>query len=373
MNSECSDGNDRSHNVVSDLQRSIEEIARIPAPTGQERYRVEFLLARMTDIPHRVDAAGNLWVFPLGEQSWSETVVFDAHLDVVGPGHAESVAVQNGRLYGQGVADNVAAVAMLSRLAREVFHGTVVSRVPLAIVFTVGEERLGNLKGMRQVVADHDRHPRLLVAWDLSLDTCSTSGVGSRRYTLRCQGEGGHSWNDFGKPNAIHGTLELLSGIREALADLAERVSDTLSFNIGTISGGDGVNSLAREAHALYEVRSVSPDALAEADRLIAGIISSRSGMLHVNHTCVGNRAAASATLDEATVERIRFVFRRIGVTINDTPRSTNINARLAAGWPAVCLGCCRCGNIHRSDEFLELSSLAEGWAVMTDLLSDSW
>lgn len=351
-----------------ELRKLIETIARIPAPTGKEQARAEYLRRYLTAIPSRTDPAGNLWVFPTGEADWRDSLVFDAHLDVVGAGVARTVEERDGRLYGPGVADNVAAVAMLAHLSRQIAAGHLVCGAPMRIVFSVCEEGLGNLAGVRRIVADHPEPPHLFVAWDLSYDVYSTSSVGSQRYQLHIDGDGGHSWNDFGNPNAAQELVRLLAAVQTEYHRFYATLEDTLTFNIGTIAAGEGINSLAREARASFEFRGLTQQALTAMEVRLRRVLEAADPRVRVALKTIGSRPAAKSTLSTTTRAFIADLLKQVGIPAQDVPRSTNINIPLAAGWPAVCLGCCKSGSFHRPDEYLELASLKYGWRLMTAL-----
>ena len=46
--------------------------------------------------------------------------------------------------------------------------------------------------------------------------------VGSKRFRITVKGPGGHSWGDFGRPNAIHGLSKLVAEL-DAIPRLARR------------------------------------------------------------------------------------------------------------------------------------------------------
>ena len=143
-----------------------------------------------------------------------------------------------------------------------------------------------------------------------------------------------------------------------------------LSYNIGVLSGGEGINCISRRARATFEFRSPDADTLARMDAALAEVVAGlpRTPTLTFSLETIGRRPAAHSTLDENLAQVIQDTFARNGVALVEDARSTNINAPLAAGWRAVCLGLCRCGHTHRTDEYVEIDSLATGWRILRDL-----
>ena len=64
---------------------------------------------------------------------------------VVEDGYISAIRREGGRMVGRGVGDNTPAVAMLALLAKRVVSGRLPLARPLRILFSVGEEALGNL------------------------------------------------------------------------------------------------------------------------------------------------------------------------------------------------------------------------------------
>ncbi|MFW6155357.1 MAG: M20/M25/M40 family metallo-hydrolase [Planctomycetota bacterium] len=359
--------------TVRDL---LERLVTTPGPTGAEGPRLEAIRqwARQQELPARSDAAGNIWLEVGPDGPWEESLLLDAHVDVIGPGGADRLVERDGRLVGAGVADDLAAVALLSMFARHVRRRRVDLRRPLRIVFTVGEEGLGNLRGIRQVTDDHPAAPRALVSLDGSRHKCHTAGLGSNRYRLTARGEGGHSWSAYGTPSATEAIVDALVRVRRVRRHVARRSDRVVSFNIGALAGGEGINCIARHGEATFEFRSADADALREVDVGVRGVVhrmATEEGRAALDLEIVGLRPAADAVDDGTLLEVVRRVWQRHGVAVAPSVASTNINVPLTRGWPAVCVGIVEGGYGHRADEYIETASLATGWALLNDLVAE--
>ena len=346
-------------------------LATTPGPSLHEGPRRRCLQAFLEEsgVRTRVDEAGNLWV-ALGPDGWDDAVVYDAHLDVVERGWVQQVEVADGWMRGLGVGDDLTAVTMLALLARELTVRGVRLRRPLRLLFSVGEEGLGNLKGVRQMVADHPRPPFLFISLDGSFERYSITGLGSIRLRVSVSCPGGHSWQDFGTANAIDQLVGLLSVLKVRYEELASATEEKVSYNLGTIAGGTGINSLARDAEACFEFRSVSPELLARARGQVDDAVASLVGRSGVSVACevIGERPAATAVRPERVEALVRDLLSTCVEDLRCVASSTNINVPLAAGWPAVAFGLCRCERGHTEEERVELDSLPLGWSVLSRL-----
>jgi acetylornithine deacetylase/succinyl-diaminopimelate desuccinylase-like protein len=297
-------------------------------------------------------------------------VVFDAHMDVVQEGFTKAFEHREGYLNGLGVTDNLTAVTFLAMLAVVLKNQRLRLHRPVWILFSTGEEGEGDLHGVRQVVADHVSAPYAFVSFDLCFDEYSVAGLGSLRYALDVHCPGGHSWSDYGLPGAIDRMMAILGYLKQEVLRLADGREGYLSFNIGTVQGGEGINSIARSAAARFEFRSVDPETLAVLNRLVQERLDlvNQDPRVQARCTRIGQRPAARPVLPERMEPLVCRILEAAGKSTRSVVRSTNINATLAAGWPSICLGLCEGGRFHSHEEYLRIDSLETGWQVLRQL-----
>lgn len=356
----------------SEFETLLEKLATTPGPSLLEGPRTDCLkdFFHSKNIPTTQDGAGNLWV-SFGPDSWENTVIFDAHVDVVGKGVAEKIKIDGEKIIGAGVYDDLAAVTLLSLFCEKLSSQAVKS--PIKVIFSVGEEGMGNLKGMRQMVNDQPQAPKLFISFDLSVDHYSPSALGSIRLRAKAQGQGGHSWNDFGKASAIDVVVELLAKIKMNYQQIAGKTKSPLSYNIGSIQGGEGINCISREAQVEFEFRSTNPKLLKQMHEMVSSQINEMKIIgIHWNLEVIGERPAAEPSQANPWYEdSILKVWKKSGLEPRPGCQSTNINIPLSKGWPSLCVGLVRGGNVHREDEYLERSSLNQGWNLLNELTTE--
>ena len=206
-------------------------LAELQGGTGNERIRIEWLQRRLKEAPGRqyVDGVGNLvWTF--GPPPYRLAVLVHVD-DVFDEATVRGVRQRDGWLCGPGIGDNAIAVATTVAVA----EGALVEPpesglLPLVVVFTVGEEGLGGLRGARH--ACRELAPGAVLALEgHGSDRVFVNAVGSLRVRFTLTGPGGHSWWDRSRPSALHELVELL---HEMIASAPAQ----LSVNIGLIDGG---------------------------------------------------------------------------------------------------------------------------------------
>lgn len=344
----------------------LERICRVAAPTFAEERRAELVASLFGEAGLAVerDGVGNV----IAEQTGTggPRVLVAAHLDTVfGVDTDVTVRRRGGRLAAPGIGDNSASLAVMLHLARALVAGAAAPRVTLAA--TVGEEGEGDLLGARALVAERGGNTDLFIAIDGHLGTVVTSAVGSKRFRFGFRAQGGHSWGDYGSPSAVH-------ALAEAVHDLL-RISvpsdPRSSLNVGRVWGGTSVNAIAETAGFDLDLRSVDPQILelmvAEATAAVRR--SSRRRRVEATTTLIGDRPAATVdnrSLVSAAVEALAA----LGIEAKLVASSTDANAAMAAGIPAVSFGVYRGGDAHRLSEWLDPDSLAIGYRGLLVLMA---
>lgn len=362
---------------LPELEQIIRAICAIPAPSHHEQARAAFCrewLEKNGGEGVCIDEALNV-VCPCGVTEDNAITVFMAHTDTVFP-ELEPLPFSEDeeKMYCPGVTDDTANLAVLLICARYFLQRRASPRMGLLFVANSCEEGLGNLKGSRSIVARYGSRIRELITMDgTSLTGIVTDAVGSHRYRVRVRAEGGHSFADFGKPSAI---LQLANVVQALYAQRVPKAGESkTTYNVGVISGGTSVNTIAQEAELLYEYRSDSVDCLRTMEEGFARILGElRDGGMDIEAERIGDRPCAKNVPPEARRALIERVSASIRRTQGEEPTcksgSTDANSALGAGIPSVCIGVCRGGKCHTREEWLDKSSLADGCRLCMDVLA---
>jgi acetylornithine deacetylase/succinyl-diaminopimelate desuccinylase-like protein len=256
-------------------------------------------------------------------------------------------------------------VAALLHLAHALEQANVANAGDIWFVANVGEEGLGDLRGMRAAV---DRLGDDIGA-AIALEGCDPSriihaGLGVRRYQISAAAGGGHSWSDFGAPSAIHALVRLAA----QLTQLGVPKDQRSSFNIGVIEGGSSVNTIAERASLLLDLRSATPIGLdtliRQVEQIVAGAHDSEPGVTFALKI-VGDRPAGSIAREYPLAQLAGAAYLAEGLGAAYEIASTDANIPLSRGIPAVCIGVCDGGNAHRLDEYIEPARLPSGMRAL--------
>ncbi len=350
------------------LEGHLKTITEVPAPPFGEALRGQLVadLWARTGVPVERDPAGNVVASLPGGRG--PRVLVAAHLDTVfGAGTDVRVRREGDRLCAPGIGDNSASLAVLSVFLERTGARPDDLRPRLTVAATVGEEGEGDLRGARQLVADRGAEHDLFIAVDGHLGTVVAQAVGSRRLRAGFRGAGGHSWGDYPTPSAVHAAGEAI----HALNALSVPSEPRSSLNVGTVWGGTSINAIAQEAGFNLDLRSLDPTVLEDLERRARLAIegaSQRAGCA-VEITQIGDRPVAR--VDNA--ELVSCALRALeggGPQAVVVASSTDANAALARGLPAIAFGVYRGGDAHRSSEWLDPASLVDGYRAFERLLA---
>jgi tripeptide aminopeptidase len=353
------------------LSRTV-ELAEILGPTGQEEARRELVRSwwqhdGWADV--RADQVGNLWarVRP-GD---APAVILAAHLDTVFDEAVEHRVRREGTLLcGPSVADDSVGVAALSAVGS--LLASAAGERPVWLVATVGEEGLGNLRGITEVIRQ-DRVPlAAVVAIEGNyLGRVATIGVGSVRWRVTVSGPGGHAWEQANAPSAVHAAARMVA----ALAALPRRGAGSgrggrSSANVGRFSGGEAVNARAREAEFLVDLRATKAAALADLEARARRAVRSPSPEVSVGIEELGRRPAGELPATEPLAVAAADALRAAGQRVKFTAASTDANAAHAAGVPAIAIGVTTGEGEHTPSEWIDTAPLTTGLACAADTIT---
>jgi acetylornithine deacetylase/succinyl-diaminopimelate desuccinylase-like protein len=195
-------------------------------------------------------------------------------------------------------------------------------------------------------------------------------GLGVRRYRITVHTSGGHSWVDYGQPSAIH-ELTALSTRITAL-DLPSTPRTTL--NIGIISGGSSVNTIAAEALLELDLRSESAETLeALAGQVEQMVHAAQKPGVTVEAEIIGLRPSGELPADHPLVRLAQECLRAAGVEPHLNTGSTDANLPLSRGLPSVTIGLTTGGRAHTVYEYINLAPLEKGLEQVVQLVSKVW
>jgi tripeptide aminopeptidase len=326
------------------------ELTEIPAPPfGEEARGARFaeLLreAGLEDVT--IDEVGNV----IGRRPGTlgdRVVAYNAHLDTVFPeGTDVTVEVkEDGALYAPGIGDDTRGLVVVLGVLRALEHAGIGTKADVLFIGNVGEEGLGDLRGVKHLFRDGGPRIDAMIAVDGGDSSRIVyGGVGSHRYRITFAGPGGHSWGAFGLANPHHALGRAIALLDER-APAVTTVGPKTSYNIGRIGGGTSINSIPFRSWMEVDMRSGDQGKLDDIDAVLQGAVQDalaaenegRSGgpALTVDVERVGTRPAGLGDPSSPLVQRAMAATQALGYEPSLQISSTDANLPISLGVPAV-------------------------------------
>ena len=329
--------------------RMLEEqirVCQIPAPPFHEEVRGReferlFQRAGLKDV--RIDHAGNVIGIRPG-RSARPNLVFAAHLDTVFPDGTDVKVTRDGAvLKGPGIGDDCRGLAVRLGMIAALDDAHVETPGTITFVADVGEEGLGDLRGMKELfgVTLKGRIDKFVSIDGIGLGLTHI-GVGSNRYRVTFKGPGGHSYGAFGMANPIQAMGRAIARIDAFEVPTQPKTT----FNVGRVGGGTSVNAIPFEAWMEVDMRSADPAALKALDDKFQAALHAaveeenqrwhNRGPVSVSAELVGLRPAGQTPKDSPIVQTALAVSRALDIAETLHEGSTDANVPMNLGIPAI-------------------------------------
>lgn len=298
-------------------------------------------------------------------------ILLMGHMDTVfpkGTAAARPFHIKEGRAFGPGVMDMKSGDLFALHLARA-YHAAGI-RPPSICFLLNSHEEIGSRQARPWIegLAENSRCALVLEPARANGDLVNAR-KGSARYTLRFTGKAAHSGVD---PQNGASAINELAHWTLALHGLTDFAAG-LNLNIGVVQGGASVNAIAESAQAELDVRF---DTVEQARRVQAKLDEMRAAPFTqgVSIRVEGGEtrppmgvspeaSAIAATIDQAA--------QALGVKIGwqKTGGGSDGNFSAARGVPTIDgmgpIG----GRAHSSEEYLEVASLSERFALLAETI----
>ena len=366
----------RKHVRQTDQQTVADMLAivAIAAPPFGEAERGEWVAEqlRQQGLYVRTDEVGNV-IAHNGKLAGDPPIIVSAHLDTVFPADTPIEIKRNGqRISAPGIADNSRGLAAMLAVARALHTEKVTTERPVVFVATVGEEGVGDLRGVKHLFRAGSELRKASAF--ISLDGTGRRrivyrAIGSRRMRVTITGPGGHSWADWGFANPVHALGVAVASIAEIEVPRQPRTALT----VARVGGGTSVNAIPAEAWFELDLRSEAAATLSELETAVRAAlkeaVSSTNGArkrgtpaLQVDIRLIGDRPSGETSINSSLIRIARAATRHFGEPPELVASSTDANIPIALGIPAITIGAGgESGGTHTLEEWYVNTGGAEG------------
>ena len=308
-----------------------------------------------------------------GSSGAGRPVVLMGHRDTVFPkGEAarRPFRIEGERAYGPGVADMKAGLVM-NAFVLAAFHKAGGAPMPLIGLFTSDEE-IGS-PSSRPIIEETARGARAVLNAEPgrpsgNVVTGRKGGVFSR---LEIFGKAAHSGGNFAHGISAIGELAHKVIGLNAITDLDRGTT----VNVGLVSGGQSVNTVAPYASCDIDLRFINPPDREDALRRIAAVVE-RASVPGTTARLTIRGEFLPLVQDAASRELFETYIRasaRQGVTVAGefTGGCADSGFTASVGCPTLCATGPIGGRAHSSEEYLEVASLVPRAQAVASTIAD--
>jgi len=346
-------------------------LCEVEAPPFQEARRGQLFAQMLRDAglkDVRIDPEGNVIAVRAGKQP-RPNMVLSAHLDTVFPkGTPVKVRRDGAILHGPGIGDDCRGLADVLAVARILGKSAVTTPGSITFVGTVGEEGLGDLRGVKRLFNEtlKDSVDRF-VSIDGDGVGMTYIGIGSIRYRVTFKGPGGHSFGSFGTVNPAHALGRAIARI----ADLQVPSSPRTTFSVGRVGGGTAINAIPADAWMEVDLRSADAAQLRSLEQRFRQAVDEAvtqenarwaSQQLTATMEVVGVRPAGRAAATSPIVMAAVSVQKALNFPVSFAEGSTDSNFPLSLNIPALTVDTGGAGSgVHTLDEAFDTTDAWKG------------
>lgn len=356
------------------------ELVRISSQTENERQLADLLTAKLQamgldvfedDVNKLIGGnAGNLFATLKGEPSLPKAV-FMAHMDTVPPCTVVNPVIKDGVIYTDGTSvlggDNKSGIATILEAVRCVQEQNI-AHGDIQIVFTVAEET--GLKGSKNI------DPKLLNA-DLGFAVDSTGTPGEfvittpGMYIMHFEIKGKAAHAGVMPENGVNAVLAAARAIVEAPQG---RIDEETTANLGLITGGSAINTVADYAKVSGEARSRCPQKLEAQVQAMTGAFERVTTEMGAELTIKMDRALAPYLLTEQ--DRIYQVTQQamLDLGLTPVPKASNggsdANSLNEFGIPSTVLATGQMKG-HTTEEYITIEHLGQTAEIIFTIIKN--
>ncbi|MFT4020547.1 MAG: M20/M25/M40 family metallo-hydrolase, partial [Acinetobacter sp.] len=356
---------DQSHEKIVEENIKLQQIA---SPPFGESEKAKAFAQLMTEagVTTKIDKEGNVLALWKGTKTKNNKVTaVIAHLDTVFQQGTDLKIRRDGtKIYGPGILDDTRGLVALLAYVRAMKQANITTEQDILFVGSVGEEGLGDLRGVKYLFNEGEYKGRIqsaIIVDGGEPERVVNEGPGSKRYEVHFKGPGGHSYKAFGLVNPMY-------ALGNAMAEFGKlKVPQGTTYSVGVVGGGTSVNAIPNDAWMQVDMRSTSSSDLKNVESSFIQIVNkaaneensfrkTTTGKISLDSKLVGDRPPGQTKNDDGLIQLSLAATRTLGWQPQLASSSTDANIPMSLGIPAVAIGAGVGGNAHSAEnEYLDV------------------
>lgn len=359
------------HSVRELLLANAMMIGEIPAPTGDEADRINFLINRYTEDGLQnisLDEAGNGMAILPGKKR-KKNILVCAHADTAFNHNVDhAMSVTSDAILGPGIGDNSLGLAALVTLP-EVFKRLDINfddnLILLGCTRSLGR---GDLGGIRFFLENNQLPIRAGISVEgIQLGRLSYTGIGMLRGEISVNVPSAYDWAKFG----ASGSVAILTKVVQRIMEIPIPMQPPTQIIFGSINGGTSFGTRPTRATLRFEIRSEKAGMAAELKGKITDIIEEIEGTSNaeIEFSAVAERRTGGLDYGHPMVKTMRQVLETLEVKPRIEPSVGELSQLIEQGVPSVTLGLTRGKNKNELNESIDIPPIFGGIAQLIALL----
>lgn len=350
-------------------------LGEIPAPTGQEDQRAQFLSDRflqseLGDVSH--DEVGNVQAIIPGKTG-KRNILVAAHVDSalkISPDQRITINVGSKTMEGPGIGDNslgLAAIASLPDILNHLGIELDANIVLLGHVKSLGKEDLG---GMNFFLENSSmQFDAGLVVEGITLGRLNHTTLGMVQADIKCQihHTPGSRWE------ASENAIVILHRIIKRILEIPVPQEPKTSIILGSIESGKTFNRPPELARLRLEVRSEMPGKAREIRHQITQIVEEISAQTASECTIEfpALRKPGGIPFNHPYVSAARDIQKELDITTVAGPSFSDISVLIEKEIPAMTVGLTNAHHLLENNEEVEINPIFTGLAQVVSILKE--
>ncbi len=360
---------------VSDLRETILAnlvmISEIPAPTFNERERVEFILDKFTETELQntsTDEYGNALGLLPGTEG-EKNILIVSHLDTLFDEKIDhTVTVEPDRIIGPAVGHNAVGLAALTVLPMIFQKLDLKLKSNLILMGSAQSLGKGSIGGIRFFLSNTKYPITAGICVDgVKLGKISHRSIGMMRFEVSYNLPEDYDWKRFGTIGAIATLSEIVNQIQKIPIPNKPRTTIIL----GSMECGTSYNTIPTEGLLRFEIRSESEEMVNDLKYQIQNIVAEVSSVygIDISIKVIAQRKPGGISFSHPLTICARDLIENLGLKSWIQPNTSELSAFIDQNIPAITIGMTKGMRRDKIYEQIEINPLSKGLALLVGLI----
>ena len=353
----------RINELRETLLANLVMISEIPAPTFNEKERVEFMLDKFTESNLQntsTDETGNALGLLPGTDG-DKNILLVSHLDTLFSEKIDhSVSVESNRIIGAGIGHNAVGLATLTVLPMLLEKLDIKLRSNLILMGSAKSLGKGSIGGIRFFLSNTKYPIKAGICVDgIKLGKISHSSVGMMRFEITYNLPADYDWKRFGTIGAIPTLSEIVTQIQQIPIPSKPRTTIIL----GSMECGTAFNTIPTEGVLRFEIRSESEEMVTDLKYRIQNIVAEVSSIygIDIALNIIAQRKPGGIEFSHPLTNCARNMLKYLRIKSWIQPDTSELSAFSDQGIPAITIGMTKGSRKDKIYEYVDIDLITKG------------